>query len=103
MNQRRHFTLRLVPINMLISTNIASIRLIKRIENTDGAEDKAYTEDIVQRIYIIEENTREVIKEIKHSDKRSATFIISWAAGQQSILSRNARKLIKSSVNKRRT
>jgi hypothetical protein len=47
MNQRRHFTLRLVPMNMLMSMNIASIGLIKRTKDADGAEDKAYTEDIV--------------------------------------------------------
>jgi response regulator RpfG family c-di-GMP phosphodiesterase len=69
-NQRRHFTLRLVPINMLISTNIASIRLIKRTKDADGAEDKAHTEDIVQGIHNAEKDTREVIKEIKHSDKK---------------------------------
>jgi hypothetical protein len=55
---------------MLISTNIASIRLIKRTKDANRAEDKAYTEDIVQGIYTIEKNTREVIKEIKHSDKK---------------------------------
>jgi hypothetical protein len=76
-NQRWYFTLKLVPMNILISTNIASIELIKRTEDTDGAEDKAYTEDIVQRIHITEKNTREVIKKIKHFNKRSATFVIS--------------------------
>jgi hypothetical protein len=39
--------LRLMLINMLISTNIASIRLIKRTKDTDRAKDKAYTKDIV--------------------------------------------------------
>jgi hypothetical protein len=66
---------------MLMSTNIASIRLIKRTEDADGAEDKAYTEDIVQGIHTAKEDTREAIKEIKHFDRRSAMFIISWAAG----------------------
>jgi hypothetical protein len=76
-NQRQHFMLKLVPINMLISINIASIRLIKHTKNADRAKNKAYTKNIVQRIYTTEEDTREVIKEIKHSDKRSAMFIIS--------------------------
>jgi response regulator RpfG family c-di-GMP phosphodiesterase len=62
---------------MLISTNIASIRLIERTEDADRAEDKAYTENIVQGIYTTEEDTREVIREIKHSNKKSATFVIS--------------------------
>jgi hypothetical protein len=90
-------------MNMLISTNIASIRLIKRIKDADGAEDKAHTEDIMQGIHTAEEDTREAIKKIKYSDRRSATSVISWAAGQQSIPPRNARKLIRSSVNKRST
>jgi response regulator RpfG family c-di-GMP phosphodiesterase len=67
-------------INMLMSTNITSIRLIERTKDADGAEDKAHIEDIVQGIYTTEEDTREVIKEIEHSDRRSATFVISWAA-----------------------
>jgi hypothetical protein len=62
---------------MLISINIASIELIKHTKDVDKAEDKAYTEDIVQEIHIIEENTRKVIKKIKYSDRRSATFVIS--------------------------
>jgi hypothetical protein len=62
---------------MLISTNIASIRLIKRTEDADGAENKAYTEDIVQGIYTVKEDTREVIKKIKHFNRRSVTFVIS--------------------------
>jgi response regulator RpfG family c-di-GMP phosphodiesterase len=66
-----------MPINMLISTNIASIELIKRTEDADKAEDKAYIEDIVQGIYTTEEDTREVIKKIKHSDRKSAIFVIS--------------------------
>jgi hypothetical protein len=65
---------------MLISTNIASIRLIKRTKNADGAKDKAYTEDIVQGIHTIKKDTREVIKEIKHSNRSSATSVISQAA-----------------------
>jgi hypothetical protein len=85
---------------MLISTNIASIGLIKRTEDTDGAEDKAYTEDIVQGIHTTEENTREVIKKIEHSDRKSATFVISQAASQQSISLRNAREHIKDFANK---
>jgi hypothetical protein len=64
-------------MNMLISTNIASIRLIKRTKDTDKAKDKVYTEEIVQRIYTAEKDTKKVIKEIKHSDRRSATFVIS--------------------------
>jgi hypothetical protein len=47
------------------------------MKDTDGAEDKAYTEDIVQRIHTTEKDTKEVIKKIKHSDKRSATSVIS--------------------------
>jgi hypothetical protein len=43
----------------------------------DGAEDKAYTEDIVQGIHTTEEDIREVIKEIEHFDRRSAMFVIS--------------------------
>jgi hypothetical protein len=66
-----------VPINILISTNIASIKLIKRTKDTDGAKDKAYTEDIVQGIHITKKDTRKVIKKIEHSDRRSAMFVIS--------------------------
>jgi hypothetical protein len=62
---------------MLISTNIASIRLIKRTKDADRAEDKAHTEDIVQGIYTAEKDTREVIKKIEHFDRRSAMFVIS--------------------------
>jgi hypothetical protein len=65
---------------MLISTNIASIRLIKRTEDADRAEDKAYTEDIVQRIYITEKDTRKVIKKIKYFNKRSVTSVINQVA-----------------------
>jgi hypothetical protein len=90
-------------MNILMSTNIASIGLIERTEDADGAEEKAHTEDIMQGIHTTEEDTREVIKKIKHSDRRSATSVISQVAGQQSILPKNARKLIRSSVNKRRT
>jgi hypothetical protein len=89
-----------MPINMLISTNIASIGLIERTEDTDGAEDKAHTEDIVQGIHTAEEDTREVIKEIKHSNRRSATSVISQAAGQQSTPPRNAKEYIKDFANK---
>ena len=61
---------------MLISISIINIRLIKYIKNIDKAEDKAliYIEKIIEGIYIIEEDTREV-KEIKDSN-RSAIFII---------------------------
>jgi response regulator RpfG family c-di-GMP phosphodiesterase len=64
-------------MNMLISTNIASIRLIKHIKNADKAKNKTYIEDIVQRIYTIKKNTRKVIKKIKYSDRRSTIFVIS--------------------------
>jgi response regulator RpfG family c-di-GMP phosphodiesterase len=87
-------------MNMLISTNIASIGLIKRTKDADRAEDKAHTENIVQGIHTAEEDTREVIKEIEHSDKRSATSVISQAAGQQSTPPRNAREHIKDFANK---
>ena len=61
---------------MLISISIINIRLIKYIEDVDKVEDKAlvYIEEIIEGIYIIEEDTREV-KEIKDSN-RSAMFII---------------------------
>jgi hypothetical protein len=61
---------------MLISINIASIRLIKRTKDADRAKDKAYIKNIVQGIYTTEENTTEVTKEIKYSDKKSAMFVI---------------------------
>jgi hypothetical protein len=70
-----------VLINILISTNITSIRLIKRTKDIDKAEDKAHIENIVQGIHIIKKNTKEVIKEIKYSDRRSAMFVINQAAG----------------------
>ena len=43
----------------------------------DKVEDKAlvYIEEIIEGIYIIEEDTREV-KEIKDSNRRSAMFVI---------------------------
>jgi hypothetical protein len=66
---------------MLISTNIASIRLIKRIKDVNEAKDKVYTENIVQEIYIAEKNTKEIIKKIKHFNRKSAMFVISQAAG----------------------
>jgi hypothetical protein len=58
---------------MLISTNIASIRLTERTEDIDKLEDKAlaYTKEIVQGIYTIEKDTKKA-KKIKDSDKRSA-------------------------------
>jgi hypothetical protein len=68
-------------MNMLMNMNIASIGLIERTKDVDRAEDKAYTEDIMQGIHTTEEDTREAIKEIKHSDRRSATSVISQAAG----------------------
>jgi hypothetical protein len=48
-NQYRYFTFRLMPINMLISTNTASIRPTKRTKDVDKVKDKAlaYTEKIV--------------------------------------------------------
>ena len=62
---------------VLISISIINIRLIKYIENMDKVEDKAlvYIEEIIEGIYIIEKDTREV-KEIKDSNRRSAMFII---------------------------
>jgi len=62
---------------VLISISIINIRLIKYIENIDKVEDKAlvYIEEIIEGIYIIEEDTREV-KEIKDSNRRSAMFVI---------------------------
>jgi hypothetical protein len=66
---------------MLMSTNIASIGLIKRTEDADGAEDKAHTEDIVQGIHTAEEDTREVIREIKYFNRKSAMSVISQVAG----------------------
>ena len=62
---------------MLISISIINIRLIKYIENIDKVENKAlvYIEEIIEGIYIIEEDTREV-KEIKDSNRRSAMFVI---------------------------
>jgi hypothetical protein len=76
-NQHWYFTLRLVLINMLISMNITSIRLIKRTEDANRAEDKAHTKNIVQGIHTTEENTREVTKKIKYSDRRSVMSVIS--------------------------
>ena len=63
---------------MLISISIINIRLIKYIEDIDKVEDKAlvYIEEIIEGIYITEEDTREV-KEIKDSNRRSAMFVIS--------------------------
>ena len=56
--------------------SIINIRLIKYIEDVDKVEDKAlaHIEKIIEGIYIIEENTREV-KEIKDFN-RSAIFVI---------------------------
>jgi hypothetical protein len=66
-----------VLINILISINIASIRLIKRTKDVDKAKNKSYTKKIVQGIYTTKKNTKKVIKEIKHFNKRSAMFMIS--------------------------
>ena len=62
---------------MLISISIINIRLIKYIENVDKVENNAlaYIEEIIERIYTIEEDTREV-KEIKDSNRRSTMLII---------------------------
>jgi len=62
---------------VLISISIINIRLIKYIEDVDKIEDKAlvYIEEIIEGIYTIEEDTREV-KEIKDSNRRSAIFVI---------------------------
>jgi len=62
---------------VLISISIINIRLIKHIEDIDKVEDKAlaHIEEIIEGIYIIEEDTREV-KEIKDSNRRSAMFVI---------------------------
>jgi hypothetical protein len=67
---------RLVLINMLISTNIASTKPTERTKDVDESEDKAlaYTEEIVQGIYTVKEDTREA-KKIEHSDRRSAIFV----------------------------
>jgi hypothetical protein len=62
---------------MLISTNIASIGLIERTKDADRAENKAYTEDIVQGIHTTEEDTKEVIKEIKYFNRKSTMSVIS--------------------------
>jgi hypothetical protein len=64
---------------MLISTNITSIRLIKRTKDTDGAKDKAHTENIVQGIHTTEENTREIIKKIKYFNRKSTMSVISYS------------------------
>jgi hypothetical protein len=69
--------LRLMLINMLINTNITSIKLIKHTKDADKVKNKAYTKDIVQGIYITEKNIREVIKKIKHSDRKSVMSVIS--------------------------
>jgi hypothetical protein len=78
-NRYRYFTLRLVPTSMLISINITSTRLIKRTEDADKAKDKALgqTKEIVKGI--IKKDTREVIKKIKYSNRKSAMSIISQA------------------------
>ena len=57
--------------------SIINIRLFKYIEDVDNIEDKVlvYIEEIIEGIYTIEEDTREV-KEIKDSNRRSAIFII---------------------------
>jgi hypothetical protein len=62
---------------MLISTNITSIRLIKRTKDTDKAKDKALgqTKEIMKKT--AKKNTKKVIKEIRHFNKRSVMFVIS--------------------------
>jgi hypothetical protein len=84
-NRYRHFTFKLILINILISTNTASTKPTKRIKNKDKAKNKAlvYIKKIVIRIYTvkniyIKENTKEA-KKIKDSDKKSATFITNKA------------------------
>jgi hypothetical protein len=91
---------------MLISINIASTRLTKHTRDVNKAEDKAlaYTEEILIRIHITEDiytkkNTKKA-KEIKDSNKRSATFVINKTANQQSILLRNIREYTKGFANK---
>jgi hypothetical protein len=93
-------------MNMLMSINIASTGPTERTEDVDKAKDEAlaYTEEIVIGIHTAEdmyteEDTREA-KEIEYSDKRSATFVINKAAGQQSTSPRNARKHTKGFANK---
>jgi hypothetical protein len=56
---------------------MAIIKLIKRTEDVNKAEDKALarTKKIVKGIYTAEKDTREV-KKIEHSNKRSATLAI---------------------------
>jgi hypothetical protein len=66
---------------------MASTRPTEHTEDVDEAEDKAsaYTEEIVIGIHTAEDmytekNIREA-KEIKDSDKKSATFVTNKAAG----------------------
>jgi hypothetical protein len=65
-----------MPINIPISTNIASTRPTKHTEDVDKAEDKAsaHSKEIVQGTHTIEQNTREA-KEIEHSDRKSAMSV----------------------------
>jgi hypothetical protein len=91
---------------MLISISTVSTKPTKRTKDVNKAEDKAltYIKKIVIRIYTvenihIEENTKKT-KEIKDSDKRSATFVTNKAAGQQNILLKNAREHTKGFANK---
>jgi hypothetical protein len=69
--------LRQILINILISTNITSIKLIKHTKDINRAKDKAYIKKIIQRIHITEKDTREIIKDIKYFNKRSAMSMIS--------------------------
>jgi hypothetical protein len=66
---------------MLISTNIASTKLIKHTKDIDKAEDKAlaHTEKTVQETYTTEEDTKEA-KEIENSNKRSVISVTNQAA-----------------------
>jgi hypothetical protein len=75
-NQYRHSTPRLVLINMLMSTNIASTGPTERTEDVNELKDKAlaYIKKIVQRIHIIEKNTRKA-KKIEHSNRRNTMFV----------------------------
>jgi hypothetical protein len=59
---------------------MASTGPTKRTEDVDKSEDKAlaHTEEIVQGIHTVEKDTREA-KEIKYSDRRSATFVTNQA------------------------
>jgi hypothetical protein len=65
---------------------MASTGPTERTKDVDESEDKAlaHTKEIVQRIHTVEKDTREEdtreAKEIKDSDKRSATFVTNKTA-----------------------